>query len=126
MPAPKKGTVFMEKRETNTHCLTLWLRQTAGKGSWARKTSEEQLEKAFQQGGLTSNLCKVFLLPRPIQTRPREPRLALLCWEDMESRHGLPWASPASDPLQVPLYTLPPFSKAWVRGMRSWRAHPED
>lgn len=90
MPAPKEGTVFMEKRKTNTHRLTLWLRQRAGKGSWARKTSEEQLEKAFQQGGLTSSLCKAFLLPRP--------RQALLCWEDMESRHGLPWASSASDP----------------------------
>lgn len=90
MPAPKEGTVFVEKRETRIHCLTLWLRQRTGRGSWARKTSEEQPEKAFQQGGLTSSLCKAFLLPRPRQTRPRAPRLALLCWEDMESRHRLP------------------------------------
>lgn len=32
MPAPKEGTVFVEKRETRIHCLTLWLRQRAGRG----------------------------------------------------------------------------------------------
>lgn len=32
MLAPKEGTFSMERGETDTHCLTLWLRQRAGKG----------------------------------------------------------------------------------------------
>lgn len=33
--------------ETNIHCLTSWLRQRAGEGFRARKSSEDRLEKAF-------------------------------------------------------------------------------